>query len=705
MGRVDLNVQYATCHKGINQQAELASLEECADARNVWAPNGRVVRRPGYVGVTALNSAVVTTNTLAAWYSVVETPIGTFTSGSGVPDYVLNNLAIGSRWYLIIDDTPLANGLGITLPVLNPNGNTTWAAIEYWNGTGWAPLHADETNEAFVIKKHLFTSVPNEYLWFPFPNDWVRTTTNGIAGYPLRFLIEGTALDGATSISPNGVGAPSWLTDGSEIAGSGVITITTPPVLVKLQFPFTTRYLSANQVSSLAGSTGFAYYLNCGAVSRAHKAADIQTSTTIAYKVDEPPTVAVVPQFEEAYLAYNRIVTRHSAYPAAADDVTALVESDPLIVGPGAPYDADQIIQLSAWPKCKYITFFRDRLWAVNLDDSGDYSIRWSAPVPYHHVWPVINIETLMEDDNSPTTGACGFQQNLTVFKEDSIWMMEDVGTTDLGLESFNPRRVVAGVGCVSNSSVAEVQGRLVFLAEDGIYAYNGTPQIEKLSYRIQDTINSINPARRPFAKAVNLSQKNLYLLAVAVNGSNTNNLVIVWDYKNDVWWLWDSLEVQQWLLDEGASDDQRLYFQDSHMRVFEFFVGNQDNGSAISSYVLTQRFDYSTASRDAGDAKQRVRMVQLISTNDSRDATIELRSNDEPAGTIGAIDYTDDAEADWSALVWAVDTYTVQRRRKRRLMFYRDIDWCQVKVSHSTKNAPFEMASVGVGFLPLGRR
>ena len=53
MGRKDYQHVLLKLNKGINQQADLAEPDQCADARNVWAPNGKVERRPGYLSARA----------------------------------------------------------------------------------------------------------------------------------------------------------------------------------------------------------------------------------------------------------------------------------------------------------------------------------------------------------------------------------------------------------------------------------------------------------------------------------------------------------------------------------------------------------------------------------------------------------------------------------------------------------------------------
>jgi len=258
---------------------------------------------------------------------------------------------------------------------------------------------------------------------------------------------------------------------------------------------------------------------------------------------------------------------------------------------------------------------------------------------------------------------------------------------------------VVAGVGCVSNASIQRIRGGLIFLAEDGVYRFDGTPNIVKLSDRIGKTIESISPSRRHLSASVHWRTKSCYLLSVAVDGSHDNNRTIVYDYKNDAFWLWD-VPAKLWLLDEDAHDNERLYFINQYAQVFEMGDGNHDHGAAISSNILTQRIGENL------NTKITIRQVEVLSDNRTSSLSVAVRHNDdENSETIGTLDLTDSTEAVYGTAVDGVDKYVQDRRRPRRLSYRKQGDWLQVKISHSTKNTPMTIAGIDVGYVPGGRR
>ncbi len=320
-------------------------------------------------------------------------------------------------------------------------------------------------------------------------------------------------------------------------------------------------------------------------------------------------------------------------------------------------------------------------------------------------MWPTVNIEAIMETDNSPITGIHGFNQNLLVFKNDSLWQMVDAGDSDAGLMTFVPERIPGAVGSVSNSSIVEVNGRIVFLAEDGLYSFSGQGEPAKVSIdpetgadRLVEVYSRITPGRRPFTTAVNWKTQGVYLLSVSLDGSGANNHVLAWDYQKNTFWLWDDIEAQTWMLDEDAADNERLYFIDSAGRVFELGVGKTSNGAAIEAVTFTHRlgrkFDSST-----------LREVKIVSRNTAEAIGVTVLTNDEPTGVTGEIDFTSDAEAVYDTGVYGTATWVADRRRERRIGFRRTGDWHQLKLTHSEHNVRFDLAKLDVGLVPRGAR
>ncbi len=695
-------------HRGLNQQADLADpYTQCVDTKNMWAPAGKLEQRPGYVGISTtgpyFDASAITTVT-----SIKESPLGTFTTTT-----TLDNLAVGRRWYFGIDTIPAATdkGVGLGIYLSGANSNGIGAGCEYWNGVEWTQLQGfSGTGSRGPVAQQAYFLNPlgaNLYaLFFPWPADLAQTTVNASAAYFFRFTLfeaGASAFDAAVEVGavPN-----------HTILKADESTVTFRSFFLA-RFPFTKRYVGFDLNS---GSTDSVYFRNSDQLEAASPGPT--TSGGSVYPECMPLaewSYTVIPEFEEAYFHYNRRPFKINAYPSTTtsagvtilnDSVEPAVEVDPLLVGPEMRYDKDQLIQLVEWPKSKYTTFFQGQLWVANTVDSP-YEVRWSAPLPFYKVWPGVNYEVLIEDDDSPITGLRGFGQHMLVFKNDSIWRMVDTGIVEdpVALQTYAPDKIVTGVGCVSNSGIQNIQGRLIFPAEDGLYAFDGQ-NVLNIGYdpktgadRISEFFKSITPGQRPYMVSANWKKHHCYLLSASVDGSMANNRVLVWDYKNDSFWVWDDICVHAWIGDEDSADNEHLYFVDAWGRIYEFGVGNTNHGGTISSYAKSQRLG-----RDF-DETTRARQFQVESANTSNAATLTVFTEDEPTGISGTLSFTDAAEDPWGTMVFGADAWTTVRRRLKRLMFRRDGDWFQVQIAHNTKNTSFECAGIYAGVVPLGVR
>lgn len=697
------------CSGGVNQAAELARIDECADARNVWAPNGRVEQRPGYVGTAAIRFGSTTVTVFKA--RAEDVSAGTFSSpnGAGVLDLSnLQALAAGvdaDRVYL----GHTATFGSVAVSVSASNSNNTGYSAEYWNGTAWMPVAVSGTAVNVVgggsvgtLGAPYFSSdagLPMVFAFAP-PQDWVLTTVDGQSAYWLRFNLRYQDFDAATSIDvDNGT---TGIRANSALVG-----------LRYVQFVGITRTLTLGRDTS----TAIAYSTNNvrgpGVVYSTSRAAGLPGSFA-----DEPPTYAIIPDFGEAFVAYNNFVARHTRDGVSATGLStpaAEVETRAALIGPGAPYNAALIPLETQFPQAKYISFFDGRLWAAGLANQP-YHIRWSAPyAPYgaHKVWPSIQYEVLMEQDNSPITGMHPLGENMIVFKNDSIWTMVDLGQDDLGLRRYVPKQAdTAGIGCVANSSIQEVRGELVFLSEDGLYAFNGKT-VRKVTLdrrtqadRLADTFASITKPRRPFVSSVNWTSRNVYLLSMTTDGSEENNLTVVWDYQRDAFWLWDNIDAQTWALDESSSDEQLLYFGDKDGGIYLFDSGRTDHGGTINSYVVTQRLGLNDGVR-----RRVLREIEVLASNKTRQLTLQPMRNDAEVssayGHTAVIDFTDVSEHDWTDFSYASgattdDNWVAARRRRAVIKWNKEVDWLQLKVSHTTKDQGWELSQLALRWYPL---
>src|SRR3990167_6509657 len=301
MGRIDLGRVAPRCNEGIKQSAEDATPNQCDTTLNVWAPNGRVETRPGYVGAAQYvqGSTGITTRVLYARAHDTSAGDGGWTSPSGVGVLTLDNLvgriADGGdmdRWYL-----GFSSAFGaIRLAVPGANGNATCFKAEYWNGEAWTYLSVNEldpSQDPAVGITHLGpTDGAFVYMLFVAPADWAATSIDPNtpqSAYWIRFNLLDADFDAAVSVDVDNATTAEF----AAVEQHGVFAP---------QFPTQKRYLTVLRTNGTAYHTNFSTLQQTGFVSALFSGG--------AAAINEPATMAVVPQFEEAFVAYDYTVAR-----------------------------------------------------------------------------------------------------------------------------------------------------------------------------------------------------------------------------------------------------------------------------------------------------------------------------------------------------------------------------------------------------------
>src|SRR3990167_2486017 len=223
LGRANLSYRHVNCTGGMNQQAEKARADECIDARNVWAPEGKMVTRPGYKGVAGF---VEYTGSILSGSIIEGEDVGT-----GFVNNVLNNLAVNDHVYIGASVT--FSGFQIDLGV-NFNSNASRYIAKYWNGTEWRYLAVNEINTDTGKRITPFlgdaAGAFNTFTFAP-PQDWALTTVDSNSRYWIRMTILDTALDASVQEDTSVLPAP-FISNPSDIRA-----------IFAPQFPTTRRYV------------------------------------------------------------------------------------------------------------------------------------------------------------------------------------------------------------------------------------------------------------------------------------------------------------------------------------------------------------------------------------------------------------------------------------------------------------------------------
>lgn len=310
------------------------------------------------------------------------------------------------------------------------------------------------------------------------------------------------------------------------------------------------------------------------------------------------------------------------------------------------------------------ILWWQGRMWAGNsaATEHGLSWLGWSSIFDGARGWTAFdqNIQ-VQPDDNDEITGlhpVRGTNNEIYIFKTRSVHALSVFWDTEgFYTESFNVldttqsqlRTISNGVGCVATKSILEVtvsdgSADLFFLAHDGVRSIRRAEQDvaagagRPISDSIQATIDRIN---FNFAyKATAILHKNLYLLAVPVDGSTENNLVLGYDLVTSSWFTY-SWTVADWTDVELTTRERQIFFQNQQVFL---------NGSSVSGYHLYRGlsgaltdpggsaipFRIETKAYDHKDPLQLKRWdfleIQGVVTGDSA-VTLTVESNIDEAG------------------------------------------------------------------------
>jgi len=342
----------------------------------------------------------------------------------------------------------------------------------------------------------------------------------------------------------------------------------------------------------------------------------------------------------------------------------------------------------------KYTKAYKQFLFFGNIVESGETHesrIRWCEPADITQ-WPTNNYIDLDADDGDIITGMEILGDFLVVFKERKIFVVYYSG----GEQIFETKLVIDGRGCISGASLTAIYNDLIFLAEDGIYSFDGTVNIEEISTKIKPLILEINPGKRHLVQSAPLEELDQLWFAVPYLSSETNNKVYVLNYTNpdeECWYVYDipcstlgfyyrTGEVT-WDDLTGAIDsydfswdDRRvlsatslLLSADYNGDLFDHNSGTNDDGSTFTSRWQSKYFDFG-----APYLNKRLKRIILWCGKESEGKTLTVKlykDYDELNPSEYTVDLYDSTFVNRDILERRIDLS--EQAREFKIEFYQD--------------------------------
>jgi hypothetical protein len=205
-------------------------------------------------------------------------------------------------------------------------------------------------------------------------------------------------------------------------------------------------------------------------------------------------------------------------------------------------------------------------------------------------------------------------EDSLIVFNRNSLHTVQN--TTSL--EAASVRLLTNEVGCVARKSIVQVGNQVIFLSDNGVYGtqfldeYNLRGTETPLSEPINETIKQIN--KEAWGNSVAVYFDNRYYLAVPVNGSTSNNAILVFNFLNKQWESVDKIDDANFhvsnLIVAGEGDDRGVYITndigglhklDSRVDGVDRIItqaGGTQTSPAIPASVTTRQYTLGTMDR-----------------------------------------------------------------------------------------------------------
>jgi hypothetical protein len=196
------------------------------------------------------------------------------------------------------------------------------------------------------------------------------------------------------------------------------------------------------------------------------------------------------------------------------------VDLDPLRIAPLSYADA--------LPNFRYLCWQAGVLFAAGSDDAATRLYFTRADMPW-------TMDQYMEvgsgHDTDRITGLASFQGMVVVFKERSIWLLS--GNT---VDTFYLRKVIPGIGGRSHHGIVDMGEALLFVSEDGFYAFDGAA-VSKIGGGVEDPIQAEitdrNYSRDRYIVGVRDYERSMVVWSYTSSGGTENDRCLCYFYEN----------------------------------------------------------------------------------------------------------------------------------------------------------------------------
>lgn len=230
-------------------------------------------------------------------------------------------------------------------------------------------------------------------------------------------------------------------------------------------------------------------------------------------------------------------------------------------------------------PAARYAALYKNRIW---LGIHNTRTLRFSD-LDNPDYFPAAYSISLPTNDADTIQGMVSLYDSLYVWTQDSIQVI----TGGYNTTGFSRNKVTGAHGCIAGESITSTGQFVFYLAEDGVYVFNGeTPEL--ISLQISPTLDSISIANRQAAVGAYFaspatsntsSPMQQYWLTIPGAGK-----VFIYDLVKQYWTVY-SMTMNTLGTFEDATSDKTVLLGGNATYVWQMDSGLTDDGTAISWY------------------------------------------------------------------------------------------------------------------------
>jgi hypothetical protein len=273
-------------------------------------------------------------------------------------------------------------------------------------------------------------------------------------------------------------------------------------------------------------------------------------------------------------------------------------------------------------PRARFIKMHKGRIWLANVQAALGTTEAW-ANYAYHGDWNTYPHRIYVSSQNNDGTyepgvfytdqfldiapfgtGITGIwsyrNEILVVFKPNSMWAISgDDPHPSTG--NLSVRNISNSVGCIAPDSICEVEGRLCWLSNSGVYYWDGSSRPAMLkSDNIVDTIQSIDSASKSrVASVYDRKQRELLMSFPGPDTSGYNRNIAKFDLRTSAWSVDEyGLGMSAFTSIDQPNEDVKVY---AGLNDITYNINTLFGGLAQLNYGTSTRYLYDDPSETWG--------------------------------------------------------------------------------------------------------